>query len=40
MTEYLRQFVEAHPDCFERSLTVGHVTGSAWLLDPERASRC
>lgn len=27
-------FVRVHPDCFERSLRVGHVTGSAWLLDP------
>jgi 8-oxo-dGTP pyrophosphatase MutT (NUDIX family) len=37
MTGRLRQFVEAHPDCFERSLAVGHVTGSAWILDRERA---
>lgn len=26
-------FVQAHPDCFERSLDIGHVTGSAWLID-------
>lgn len=26
-------FVSAHPDCFERSLKVGHVTGSAWVVD-------
>ncbi|MDX1604963.1 MAG: NUDIX hydrolase [Candidatus Competibacterales bacterium] len=26
-------FVEAHPDCFHRELAVGHVTGSAWLVD-------
>ncbi len=26
-------FVESHPDCFQRSLAVGHVTGSAWLVD-------
>ena len=32
-------FVRAHADCFERSLLVGHVTGSAWILDRER-SRC
>ena len=37
MADRLRQFVEAHADCFERSLTVGHVTGSAWILDRERA---
>lgn len=28
------EFVRAHADCFERSLTIGHITGSAWLLDP------
>ena len=27
------EFVDAHPDCFHRSCRVGHVTGSAWLLD-------
>lgn len=29
-------FVEAHPDCFERSLLQGHVTGSAWIVSPDR----
>ncbi len=28
------EFVNAHTDCFERSLAVGHITGSAWLMDP------
>lgn len=28
-----RRFVEQHPDCFQRSLQSGHVTGSAWLVD-------
>ncbi len=37
MAELLRQFVETHTDCFERSLSVGHVTGSAWILDRQRA---
>jgi len=32
-------FVERSPQCFERSLLEGHVTGSAWLLDHER-DRC
>ena len=27
------EFVEAHEECFERSLEVGHVTGSAWLVN-------
>jgi len=26
-------FVESHEDCFERTLKVGHVTGSAWLVN-------
>jgi 8-oxo-dGTP pyrophosphatase MutT (NUDIX family) len=29
-------FVENQPDCFERWLTLGHVTGSAWIIDPSR----
>lgn len=29
-------FVEAHADCFERTLLVGHVTGSAWVVDESR----
>ncbi len=27
-------FVLATPTCFERSHAAGHITGSAWLLDP------
>ncbi len=27
------EFVKAHADCFERSLRVGHVTGSAWVVN-------
>lgn len=26
-------FVASHPDCFERGLKTGHVTGSAWVVD-------
>ena len=29
----LRAFVEKYVDCFERSLKVGHITGSAWIVD-------
>jgi 8-oxo-dGTP pyrophosphatase MutT (NUDIX family) len=29
----LLTFVQTHPDCFERSLSVGHITGSAWLVN-------
>jgi 8-oxo-dGTP pyrophosphatase MutT (NUDIX family) len=28
-------FVRAHPDCCERSLAVGHLTGSAWLVSAD-----
>lgn len=27
------EFVVRNPDCFERSLAEGHITGSAWILD-------
>jgi len=30
------EFVETQPRCFERDCWVGHVTGSAWLLNPQR----
>src|SRR5215510_11521790 len=36
MTAALRQFVAANPNCFERSLQIGHVTGSAWIVDLDR----
>lgn len=26
-------FIRNHPDCFERSLTEGHITGSAWIVN-------
>ena len=26
-------FVDSHPDCFHRACRVGHITGSAWLVD-------
>jgi 8-oxo-dGTP pyrophosphatase MutT (NUDIX family) len=29
-------FVQANPDCFERSLTIGHVTASGWVVSPDR----
>lgn len=30
------EFVEQNSDCFERSLLIGHVTGSAWIVDKSR----
>ncbi len=29
-------FVEQHPDCFERSLAIGHITASALILNHDR----
>lgn len=34
--EKFLRFVREHPDCFERTLATGHVTGSAWITDPAR----
>ncbi len=35
MVTRFQRFVEAQPRCFERALTApGHVTGSAWIVDP------
>ena len=30
------EFVNQNPDCFERSLLTGHITGSAWIVDKSR----
>ena len=27
------RFVRDHSDCFERSLAIGHITGSAWIVN-------
>jgi len=29
-------FVETQPDCLRRSCAPGHLTGSAWIVDPTR----
>lgn len=28
-------FVRSQPECFERTLSIGHVTGSAWIVTPD-----
>lgn len=33
MLERYISFVNANMDCFERSLQIGHVTGSAWVVN-------
>lgn len=30
-------FVQKHEDCFQRSLEIGHITASAWLLNHDRS---
>lgn len=30
-------FIQNHHDCFERSLEIGHITASAWLVNKERS---
>lgn len=30
------EFVGSHPDCCERTLAIGHVTGSAWITNHPR----
>lgn len=36
MVERTRRFVEAHDNCFYRHLLPGHLSGSAWVLNPGR----
>ena len=36
MAARLRAFVASHEDCFQRTLLIGHVTGSALIVDLER----
>jgi 8-oxo-dGTP pyrophosphatase MutT (NUDIX family) len=31
------QFVEAHEDCLQRTCVPGHLTGSAWIVTPDRS---
>lgn len=30
----MREFITRTPDCFDRSHKAGHITGSAWLINP------
>ena len=36
MTRETIEFVQSHPDCLERSCVPGHLTGSAWVVTPDR----
>jgi 8-oxo-dGTP pyrophosphatase MutT (NUDIX family) len=33
MVDRTLEFIQSHPDCFERTLLTGHVTGSAWIVN-------
>mgnify|MGYP001196449225 CR=1 FL=1 len=33
--ERIRTLVQAHPDCFERTCEVGHITASSWILSSD-----
>src|SRR5438309_2052483 len=37
MTADTIHFVETHEDCLLRSCVPGHLTGSAWIVSPDRA---
>lgn len=37
MTAETIRFVEAHADCLLRSCVPGHLTGSGWIVSPDRA---
>lgn len=37
MTAETLRFVEAHADCLLRSCVPGHLTGSAWVVSPDRS---
>ena len=39
VVDQIRHLVSQHKDCFERTCRPGHITGSAWVLSPDR-SRC
>jgi 8-oxo-dGTP pyrophosphatase MutT (NUDIX family) len=32
----ISRFVRQHQDCFDRQLWPGHITGSAWVVNPQR----
>ena len=38
VVERFQSFVNEHERCFERDCWDGHITGSAWLIDPDQSS--
>lgn len=37
MVARTRRFIEQHVNCFDRQLMPGHVSGSAWVVNPARS---
>jgi len=37
MLERITDFVKENETCFDRNLKVGHLTGSAWIVDQDRS---
>lgn len=37
MLRLTRAFVQDNPDCFHRTLRAGHITASAWVVNPRRS---
>jgi 8-oxo-dGTP pyrophosphatase MutT (NUDIX family) len=35
--EKMLTFLDENPDCFKRTLQIGHITASAWLLNHDRS---
>ena len=35
--QLILDFITHHPDCFDRSCEIGHITGSAWLLNKDHS---
>jgi hypothetical protein len=33
MYQSLVEFVKSNSDCFQNTLEIGHITGSAWIID-------
>jgi 8-oxo-dGTP pyrophosphatase MutT (NUDIX family) len=31
-----KQFINENPECFERTLQIGHITASGWVISPDR----
>lgn len=34
--QHFMSFVEAQRNCFDRNLAIGHITGSAWMVNQDR----